>query len=130
MVALAAAAAVTERVGLSTMVVNNELRHPAVLANEAAMVAEVSGGRFTLGIGAGHSEDEHDAIGAPLPAPADRIAHLEEAVIALRGLLAGEAVTTTGPWLHLTEVTASPAPSHPVPLLVGGGAHAVLRVAA
>jgi probable F420-dependent oxidoreductase len=130
MVALAAAAAVTERVTLSTMVVNNELRHPAVLANEAAMLAEVSGGRFTLGIGGGHAEDEHDAIGAPLPAPADRFAHLDEAVVALRALLAGETVTTAGPWLRLTEVTASPAPSHPVPLLIGGGSHAVLRVAA
>jgi len=130
LVALAAAAAVTERVTLSTMVVNNELRHPAVLANEAAMVAEVSGGRFTLGIGGGHAEDEHDAIGAPLPSPSDRFAHLEETVVALRALLAGQTVTTAGPWLHLTEVTASPAPSHAVPLLIGGGSHAVLRVAA
>ena len=66
MPALAAAAAVTERVALSTMVVNNELRHPAVLANEVATLCELSGGRFTLGIGAGHTEAEHDAIGQPL----------------------------------------------------------------
>lgn len=127
--ALAAAATVTERVALSTMVLNNELRHPAVLANEAAMVAELSGGRFTLGIGAGHAQDEHDAIGVPLPAPAERVARLEESVVALRRLLAGEVVTTAGPSLRLTGAAASPIPSHAVPLLVGGGSLPVLRVA-
>lgn len=130
MTALAAAAAVTEVVDLSTMVLNNELRHPAVLANEVASLCELSGGRFTLGIGAGHAEDEHDAIGQPLPPPVERVGRLEEAVVALRGLLAGETVTTAGPSLHLTDVTASPVPSHPIPLLIGGGSRAVLRVAA
>ena len=130
MTALAATAAVTERVGLSTMVLNNELRHPAVLANEVASLSELSGGRFTLGIGAGHAEDEHDAIGQPLPPPAERVGRLEEAVVALRALLAGETVTTSGPSLHLTQLVASPVPSHRVPLLIGGGSRAVLRVAA
>ncbi len=128
--ALSAAAAVTERVTLSTMVLDNGLRHPAVLANEVASISELSAGRFTLGIGAGHAEDEHAAIGQPLPPPAERIARLEESVVALRLLLDGKTVTTTGPTLHLTEVVASPIPSHRVPLLVGGGARGVQRVAA
>ena len=128
--ALAAAAAVTERVRLSTMVLNNELRHPAVLANEAALVSELSGGRFILGIGAGHAEDEHDAIGQPLPPPGERVARLEESVVALQSLLAGQTVTTAGPSLRLSDVSASPVPTHPVPLLIGGGSRAVLRVAA
>jgi probable F420-dependent oxidoreductase len=128
--ALAAAAMVTERVALSTMVLNNELRHPAVLANEVATISDLSRGRFTLGIGAGHAEDEHAAIGQPLPPPAARIASLEESVVALRLLLDGRTVTTTGPTLHLTEVVASPIPSQRVPLLVGGGARGVQRVAA
>ncbi len=130
LVAMAAAATVTERVGLSTMVLNNELRHPAVLANEVAAISELSGGRFTIGIGAGHAEDEHDAIGQPLPPPAERVARLEEAVVALRRLLAGDTVTTSGPSLHLTDVVASPTPAHPIPMLVGGGSRPVLRVAA
>jgi probable F420-dependent oxidoreductase len=130
LVALAAAAAVTERVALSTLVLNNELRHPAVLANEAIMVSELSGGRFTLGLGAGHAEDEHAAIGQPLPSPAKRVARLEEAVVALRRLLDAETVTTAGPTLRLTELTAAPVPTQVVPLLVGGGSVRVLRVAA
>jgi probable F420-dependent oxidoreductase len=130
MPALAAAATVTHRVSLSTMVLNNELRHPAVVANEVATISELSAGRFTLGIGAGHAEDEHLAIGQPLPGPAERVARLEESVVAMRRLLAGERVTTIGPSLRLTDAVASPAPSHPVPLLVGGGSRPVLRVAA
>ena len=123
MVALAAAAAVTERVALSTMVLNNELRHPAVLANEALMVSESRRAGFTLGIGAGHAEDEHAAIGQPLPPPAERVDRLEEAVVALRPLLDGETVTTDGsaPPPHRAHGVA-PAPTHPVPILVGGGA--------
>jgi len=130
LVALAAAATATERVALSTMVLNNELRHPAVLVNEAITVSELSAGRFTLGLGAGHAEDEHAAIGQPLPAPADRVGRLEEAIVALRRLLDGETVTTSGPSLHLTELTAAPTATHRVPLLVGGGSTRVLRVAA
>lgn len=130
MVALGAAAAVTERVRLSTMVLNNELRHPGVLAHEVALLAELSNGRFTLGIGAGHAIDEHDAIGVPLAPPGERIARLEETVVALRSLLDGEAVTTTGPHLRWSGLQVAPVPQQPVPLLVGGGAKAVLRVAA
>jgi alkanesulfonate monooxygenase SsuD/methylene tetrahydromethanopterin reductase-like flavin-dependent oxidoreductase (luciferase family) len=58
------------------------------------------------------------------------VARLEESVIAMRQLLRGERVTTTGPTLRLTDAVASPAPSRPVPLLVGGGSRRVLRVAA
>jgi probable F420-dependent oxidoreductase len=128
--ALAAAAAVTERVRLSTMVLNNELRHPAVLANEAAVVSELSAGRFTLGLGAGHAEAEHAAIGLPVPPPAQRIERLETTVVALRQLLDGETVTTTGPHPHLMEHRIAPVPSHRVPILVGGGARGVQAVAA
>jgi probable F420-dependent oxidoreductase len=128
--ALAAASAVTERVGLSTMVLNNELRHPAVLANEAAVVSELSEGRFTLGIGAGHAEAEHVAIGLPLPPPAERIERLETTVVALRRLLDGGTVTTSGSFPQLTEHRVAPEPSHPVPILVGGGARGVQAAAA
>ena len=130
MVALAAASAATGHLHLSTMVLNNELRHPAVLANEAALLSEVSGGRFTLGIGAGHAEDEHAAIGLPLPTPAERIARLEATVAALQRLLAAEEVTTVDAHPRLTAHRAAPVPTLPVPILVGGGARAVQRVAA
>jgi probable F420-dependent oxidoreductase len=130
MVALAAAATATERVTLSTLVLNNELRHPGVLAHEAALLAELSSGRFTLGIGAGHAVDEHAAIGVPLPPVEERIARLEETVAAVRALLDGQVVSTEGPHLHWARLQVTRVPRRPVPLLVGGGAKAVLRIAA
>jgi probable F420-dependent oxidoreductase len=130
MVALAAAAVATRRVGLSTLVLNNELRHPGVLANEAALVAELSGGRLTLGVGAGHAEAEHVAIGLPFPPAPERVERLRESVLALRQLLAGEELDTDGPAYRFTSHRAAPAPASPVPILVGGGGRRVLEVAA
>ena len=132
MVALAAAAAVDRASG--ALDDGAEQRAPAPRgAGQRGAHGQRALGRagFTLGIGAGHAEDEHAAIGQPLPPPADRVDRLEEAVVALRRLLDGETVTTTGPHLHLTELTAARrSRPMPVPLLVGGGSRAVLRVAA
>src|SRR5688572_22451187 len=57
-VTLAAAAAVTERIGVLTNVMVMPTRSPAILAKEAGSLASISGGRFTLGIGAGGREDD------------------------------------------------------------------------
>jgi probable F420-dependent oxidoreductase len=129
LVALAAAAVVTERVTLSTLVLNNELRHPGVLAQEAAYLAELSGGRLVLGIGAGHAEAEHEAIGLPFPAVPDRVRRLEASVVALHALLSGDELTSDGPYPFAGHRTF-PVPSEPVPILVGGGSRPVLTVAA
>jgi len=130
LVALAAAAAVTERVTLSTMVLNNGLRHPAELAAEAAMLQSISGGRFTLGMGSGYAASEHDAIGLPLPPVAERLDRLEEAVTALRALLHGEAVTTEGRHYRFSDHRVWPTTTTPVPILVGGGSPRLLEIAA
>lgn len=130
LVALAAAAAVTERITLSTMVLNNELRHPGELAAEAAMLAELSGGRFVLGMGAGYAQSEHDAVGLPLHPVARRMDRLAESVAALRALLRGDELTTEGPEYRFTAHRVWPIPTHPVPLLVGGGSPRLIEVAA
>ena len=72
--ALAALAMATDRVRLGTLVLGNTYRHPAVLANWAATVDQLSGGRLLLGVGAGWQENEHEQYGIPLPSPrrADR----------------------------------------------------------
>jgi len=130
LVALAAAAAVTERVTFSTMVLNNLLRHPAELAAEAATLQAISGGRLTLGMGAGNAASEHDAIGVALPPVAERLDRLEEAVAALRALLRGETVNRHGQHYQLSDHRVWPVPRPPVPILVGGGSHRLLEVAA
>ena len=60
----AAAACATSRLHTGTLVLNNDLRHPVDTAREAATVAAISGGRFELGLGAGHMKSEYDAAGS------------------------------------------------------------------
>ena len=63
--ALAAAAAVTTRLRVGTLVLSNDFRHPAILAHEAASLHHLSGGRFELGLGAGWYQPEYSAAGIP-----------------------------------------------------------------
>ena len=70
---LAAAAAVTEKIGLVTMVVIGPLRNSAVLAKEAATVDVMSGGRLTLGVGLGARSDDYESSGVPTSARGDAL---------------------------------------------------------
>jgi alkanesulfonate monooxygenase SsuD/methylene tetrahydromethanopterin reductase-like flavin-dependent oxidoreductase (luciferase family) len=63
LIALAAAAAVTERIGLMTNVLLAPTRNPVLLAKEAASVDQLSGGRLTLGLGVGAREDDFEVVG-------------------------------------------------------------------
>jgi probable F420-dependent oxidoreductase len=81
---LAAAAAVTQRVELGTLVVCTSFRNPALLAKMADTVDEISGGRLTLGLGAGHHEPEYHAFGYPFD---QRVSRFEEAIQIIHGLL-------------------------------------------
>lgn len=128
-VALGTAAEATERLRLGTLVINNDFRHPALLAREAATLALLTGGRFELGLGAGHMRWEYDQAGIPFDPPASRVARLGESVRVVRDLLAGEEVTFTGDHYRLTGHRCHPAPVQ-VPLLVGGNGNRVLTIAA
>ena len=64
-IVMAAIAATTERIRIGSFVFNNELRHPAVLAQDLATLDVLSGGRLDIGLGAGWNRPEHDAIGLP-----------------------------------------------------------------
>ncbi len=127
----AAAAAVTSRLRVGTLVLNNDFRHPVETARESAGVAIVSGGRFELGIGAGHMKSEYDAAGLRFDGGAVRVSRLAESVAVIKGLLAGEAVDFDGDHYHVHaaagEIVA--VPSRPVPILVGGNGTRVLRLA-
>jgi probable F420-dependent oxidoreductase len=127
---LAVAAEATDRLDLGTLVLAVDFRHPAILAREAAMLADLSGGRFELGIGAGHMQREWDAVGIPFDDAATRVKRLDEAVQLLRRLLDGEAVTFAGDHYELLEHRCWPVPAAHVPILVGGNGDAVLATAA
>jgi probable F420-dependent oxidoreductase len=128
--ALAAAATVTEGIDLGTLVLNNDLRHPVVLAQELATLDQACGGRLEVGIGAGHSFTEYQAAGIPFDPPAVRKQRLAESVEILRSLLDGSETTVRGQHYSVVNSTIPrPAQLH-VPILVGVNGKAALAHAA
>ena len=129
---LAGLAAVTRRVRIGTLVVGNTYRHPAVVANMAATLDHVSGGRFVLGMGAGWQVDEHVAYGIALPPPSERLDRLEEACELITSMLREPRTTFAGRYYSTTDAPCEPKPlQSPLPLLVGGGGEKrTLRIAA
>jgi len=129
--ALAALAAVTDRVRLAPLVLGITYRHPAVLAKWAATVDHVSDGRLLLGVGAGWQENEHQQYGIPLGRPGERIARFEEALRILKGLLREPTTTVEGDHFQVVDAIAEPKPvQSPLPLLVGGKGDRMLGVVA
>ena len=131
--ALAAAAAVTTRLRVGTLVLSNDFRHPAIVAHEAASLHLLSGGRFELGIGAGWYQPEYDAAGIGFDTAGRRIARLEESLGIIKGLLAGTPVRHSGEFYRIDglDLDVLPMPRPGVPrLLVGAGGPRMLRLAA
>jgi probable F420-dependent oxidoreductase len=129
---LSAVATATERIRLCPLVFNNDLRHPAVLAQELATLDILSEGRVVVGIGAGWNEPEYRAIGLPFDPPAVRIDRMLEAVAILRGLFADGPVEFEGRFYRISEPDGQPKPvqrPHP-PFLIGGTRERLLRIAA
>jgi probable F420-dependent oxidoreductase len=129
--ALTAAACATARIRLSMFVLANDMRHPGVLAKEVATLDVLSGGRVELGLGAGWDQAEYATLGLPFDRPSVRIARLEEAVRAIRALLAGEAVSVHGDHYQLQGLSVRPRPVQPggVPIVLGGGGRKMLSLA-
>lgn len=130
---LAALAARTKRIRLGLMVTGNTYRHPAVLANTAATVDVISGGRLDLGIGAGWNVYEHESMGLPLYPPGERIRRLGEACEIIKQLFTQHLTTFEGRYYQLKDARCEPKPiQKPYPPFVigGGGEKLTLRVAA
>lgn len=107
LVGLAAIASRTRRLRLGTGVLLLPLYHPLAVAEEAAMVDMISGGRLILGVGAGYAPEEFAAFGVPL---AERGSRLDEAVPLIQRLWSGESVTHHGRHYRITSATVSPRP--------------------
>lgn len=129
--ALTALAQATGRVRLGTLVLGSTYRHPAVVANWAATVDRVSGGRLVLGMGAGWQVNEHEQYGIDLPGPRERLERFDEACQVVRGLLTQPRTTVTGRHFQVTDALCEPKPvQERLPLLVGGKGDRMLGLVA
>ncbi len=132
MPAVISAAEATKQLRVGTNVLNNDLRHPVLVAREAATVDLLTDGRFQLGLGAGSIQAEYDQAGLTFDGGATRVARLAEAITVIKGLLKGEQVTFAGQYYRVTGHTIAPLPvqkPHP-PILIGGNGRRLLALAA
>ena len=130
---LTALAQATTRLRLGTLVTGVHYRHPAVLANMAAALDIISGGRLELGIGAGWNEEESGAYGIELGSVKERFDRFEEACQVLIGLLATDRFDFDGRFYQLKAARNEPkGPQRPhPPICIGGsGEKRTLRITA
>jgi alkanesulfonate monooxygenase SsuD/methylene tetrahydromethanopterin reductase-like flavin-dependent oxidoreductase (luciferase family) len=128
---LAAAATVTSRVALGPLVNNPILRAPGLLAKQAMTVDQLSGGRLELGMGAGVFEMDHAAVGSPMWPVRERVRRFAEYVTIVDGAMRslGKPYTFEGEWYTVRDLPTAPGPVRRPPIVVGGQAPTMLRVA-
>ncbi|MFC4068452.1 LLM class flavin-dependent oxidoreductase [Actinoplanes subglobosus] len=129
---VAALGAAVPRVRVGTLVYGNTYRHPAVVANMAATVDHITGGRFVLGVGAGWQVNEHHQYGIDLPPVGVLLDRFVEALQVLHGLLRTPVTTFHGEHYRLTDATCDPKPvQDPLPIMIGAkGEKRMLKVVA
>lgn len=127
--AMAAAATSTLRVGCRVFCV--DYHHPAVLAKELATLDVLTGGRVEIGMGAGWVAAEYEGLGIRMDRAGVRIERLAEAIEVLTAHFSGEPIDVCGKHLQVHGYTGTPAPVQRPrpPIMVGGGAPKVLRLA-
>jgi probable F420-dependent oxidoreductase len=129
--ALTVAAEATTMLRLGTSVVDNDFRHPAVLAKEIATLDVFSGGRVELGLGAGWQVSDYERSGVSFDPPGVRFKRLSEALAVYRGLFAPGAFSFEGQHYQIRDLDSLPKPvQRPLPIMVGVGGPRMLRLAA
>src|SRR5687768_6859608 len=127
------AAAETTSLRIGTFVLNNDLRHPTVLAQELTTIDAVTDGRLEIGIGAGWNRDEYLAAGLPFDPAPQRVSRMQATVAMLKqamgeGRIDHEA-DAAYPAIHQEKLPMAVQRPYP-PIMVGGGGPRVLRYAA
>lgn len=132
LVALAHAAAVTSRLRLAVTVLDNDFRHPVMLAKEVATLDLLSEGRVDLGMGAGWLQEDYTKTGVAVwDSPSVRVGRLIESVALLRELFTGQTVNFKGEHYAVDDFQSFPTPvQSPVPLMIGGRGKRMLSFAA
>lgn len=128
---LPAVAAVTSKVRVGPLVSPTSVHHPALLANRAATIDQLSGGRFVLGMGAGWQINEHHAYGIELEEPGPRVSRFEESIQIVRSLLDNERTDFDGEFYTFTDAPCDPKPvQDTLPILVGTSGKRMCRITA
>ena len=128
---LGTAAAVTKRVRLGTSVLDNDFRHPAVVAKEMATLDVLSEGRVEVGLGAGWTLADYEQTGIPFDEGTVRVDRLEEGARVMRGLFGPEPFSFAGTYYKIAGLDGTPKPVQSrVPILIGGSRRRILSAAA
>jgi probable F420-dependent oxidoreductase len=128
LMALAFAAAVTERIGLGTSVlVATQYTSPLAVANSLASLDHMSAGRLTVGAGIGWSRAEYEALGAPF---SQRGRRLEEIIDLWRTAWRDDPASHEGEFYPFRNVRLLPKPAHEIPIWLGGTSDAAIQRAA
>jgi alkanesulfonate monooxygenase SsuD/methylene tetrahydromethanopterin reductase-like flavin-dependent oxidoreductase (luciferase family) len=118
----------TSRLAVGHLVLCDAFRHPAVLAREVATVDQASGGRFQLGIGSGSVPAELTRFGVEVDGK--RVERLAETLEVLKLLWSGEPVDYDGQFHHLRGAQQLPAPTRPIPIVIGGAGPRTMELVA
>jgi probable F420-dependent oxidoreductase len=130
--ALVAAAQVTTTLRFATTMLDNDFRHPAMLAKEAATVDLLTEGRFELGIGTGSQPHDNEMTGIPLDSPGVRVERMQE-ILRILKLHFGrqESIDFEGTHYQIKDLLAYPKPvQQPMPIMLGARGPRMLRLAA
>jgi probable F420-dependent oxidoreductase len=127
------AAAEATRLRIGTLVLNNDLRHPTILAQELATIDAMTDGRLEIGLGAGWNRPEYEAAGLAFDPPADRLRRMRVSLAMIRQALSEGRIDHDAddayPAIHQEGLPVSVQRPHP-PFLIGGGGPKLLAFAA
>ena len=131
MPALGAAAAVTTRLRLGNLVLDNDFRNPVVLAREFATLDVISNGRVEIGLGAGWFDRDYQSIGIPFDRGRVRVARLAEAVTLMKRLFTEDEVTFEGTYYRTAKSECRPKTVQQPrpPILIAAGGPQILELA-
>ncbi|WP_125079573.1 TIGR03619 family F420-dependent LLM class oxidoreductase [Mycobacterium sp. P7213] len=126
-VLIAALGAVTSTLRFTPFVVKLPIRPPALVAKQAGSLAAMINNRLALGVGTSPWPEDYELMGVPF---ARRGKRMDECIEIIRGLTTGDYFEFHGEFYDIPKTKMTPAPSQPIPILIGGHAEAALRRAA
>ena len=123
----AALGAVTSTLRFNFFVLKLPIRPPALVAKQAGSLAALIGNRVGLGVGTSPWPEDYEVMGVPF---AKRGKRMDECIEIVKGLTTGEYFEFHGEFYDIPKTKMSPAPTQPIPILIGGHAEVALRRAA